>query len=119
VLGPGVAIGRNATVGANATIERSLLDGDTRVGHGATLVDAICGEGVTVGVDVSVPGGPADVRVEDRVFGDRPLGAVLADRVDVGGAATLDPGTLVGPGASIEPGVVVGGQIAENGRVVR
>jgi UDP-N-acetylglucosamine diphosphorylase/glucosamine-1-phosphate N-acetyltransferase len=119
VLGPGVAIGRNATVGANATIERSLLDGDTRVGHGATLVDAICGEGVTVGVDVSVPGGPADVRVEDRVFGDRPLGAVLADRVDVGGAATLDPGTLVGPGASIESGVVVGGQIAENGRVVR
>jgi NDP-sugar pyrophosphorylase family protein len=119
VLGPTVVVGRNGTVGANATVERSLLDGDTRVGHGTTLVDTVCGEGVSIGVDVSVPGGPADVRVEDRVFGDRQLGAVLADRVEVGGAATLDPGTLVGPGATIETGVRVGGHIPENGRVVR
>jgi len=119
VLGPAVAVGRNVTVGANATVERSLLDGDTRVGHGATLVDAVCGESVTVGVDVSVPGGPADVQVESQVFADRRLGAVLADRVDVGGAATLVPGALVGPGATIGTGVTVNGHVRENGRVVR
>jgi UDP-N-acetylglucosamine diphosphorylase/glucosamine-1-phosphate N-acetyltransferase len=119
VLGPTVAVGRNATVGANATVERSLLDGDSRVGHGATLVDAVCGENVTVGADVSVPGGPADVQVESRVFTDRRLGAVLADRVTVGGAATLVPGALVGPGATIETGVTVDGHVPEDGRVVR
>jgi len=119
VVGPRVAIGRNATVGANVTIEHSLLDGDTRVGHGATLVDTVCGEGVTVGVDVSVPGGPADVRVDRQVFRDRQLGAVLADRVEVGGAATLVPGTLVGPGATVETGVTADGRVPENGRVVR
>jgi UDP-N-acetylglucosamine diphosphorylase/glucosamine-1-phosphate N-acetyltransferase len=119
VLGPTVAVGRNATVGANATVQRSLLDGDTRVGHAATLVDTVCGESVTVGADVSVPGGPADVRIDSRVFDDRRLGAVLADRVEVGGAATFVPGTLVGPGATIETGVSVDGRIPENGRVVR
>jgi len=119
VLGPAVAVGRNATVGANATVERSLLDGDSRVGHGATLVDAVCGESVTVGVDVSVPGGPADIQVEDRVFADQRLGAVLADRVTVGGGATLVPGTLVGPGATVETGVTVDGHVPEDGRVVR
>lgn len=119
VLGPTVAVGRNATVGANVTVERSLLDADTRLGNGVTLVDSICGESVTVGVGVTVPGGPADIQVDDRVFRDRRLGAVLADRVQVGGAATLVPGTLVGPDASVETGATVDGQVPENGRVVR
>jgi glucose-1-phosphate thymidylyltransferase len=119
VLGPAVAVGRNATVGANVTVERSLLDADTRLGNGVTLVDSICGESVTVGVGVTVPGGPADIQVDDRVFRGRRLGAVLADRVQVGGAATLVPGTLVGPGASVETGATVDGQVPENGRVVR
>ena len=119
VLGPVVAVGRNATVGANVTVERSLLDADTRLGNGVTLVDSICGESVTVGVGVTVPGGPADIQVDDRVFRGRRLGAVLADRVQVGGAATLVPGTLVGPGASVETGATVDGQVPENGRVVR
>ena len=119
VLGPTVAVGRNATIGANVTVERSVLDSDTRVGHGATLVDAVCGESVSIGVAVSVPGGPADVPVEEQVFRDRRLGAVLADRVRVSGAATLAPGTLVGPGATIDAGATVDGHVPENGRVVR
>ncbi|ERH08278.1 MAG: nucleoside-diphosphate-sugar pyrophosphorylase [halophilic archaeon J07HX64] len=119
VLGPAVAVGRNVTIGANTTVVRSVLDSDTRVGHGATLVDTVCGQSVVVGVDVSVPGGPADVRVDERVFTDRRLGAVLADRAHIGGAATLEPGTLVGPDATVETGVTVDGQVPENGRVVR
>ena len=119
VLGPSVAVGRNVTVGANATVERSLLDGDTRVGHAATLVDTVCGEGVRVGVDTSIPGGPADVRVDGQLFTDRALGAVLADRVTVGGGVTFEPGALVGPGAVIEAGTAISGWIPENGRVVR
>ncbi len=119
VLGPMVAVGRNTTIGANVTVERSVLDADTRVGHGATLVDAVCGESVAIGVDVSVPGGPADVQVDEQVFRDRRLGAVLADRVRVGGAATLAPGTLVGPGATVDAGATVDGHVPEDGRVVR
>jgi len=119
VLGPAVAVGRNTTVGANATVEQSLLDVGTRVGSGATLIDTVCGEGVRVGVGSLVPGGPADVQVDERVFRDRQLGAVLADRVTVGGGVTFEAGTLVGPGATVETGATVGGRIPEDGRVVR
>ena len=118
VLGPSVAVGQNTTVGANATVERSLLDADVRVGPGGTVLDAVCGEGVNLGPAVVVPGGPRDVRVGEQVFPDRRLGAVLGDRVTVGGGAVLD-GPLVGPDAVVEAGAYVTGTVPESGRVVR
>ena len=119
VVGPAVAIGQNATVGANATVTRSLIDADTRVGPATTLVDAVCGEAVDIGAGATVVGGPADVRVDQRVFENRQLGAVLADRVTVGGAAAFDPGTLVCYGATVEAGAFARGRVPEDGRVVR
>ena len=118
VLGPSVAVGQNTTVGANATVERSLLDADVRVGPGGTVLDAVCGEGVNLGPAVVVPGGYRDVRVGEQVFPDRRLGAVLGDRVTVGGGAVLD-GPLVGPDAVVEAGAYVTGTVPESGRVVR
>ena len=119
VVGPTVALGRNSTVGANVTIERAVLDSDGRVGHGSTLIDTVFGQDVHVGAGVTVPGGPGDVRVENRIFQDQRLGAVFADRVRVGGAVTVDPGTLVGSDAIIETGVAVGGHVANDAEVVR
>ena len=119
VVGPNVALGQNATIGANVTVDRAVLDTDSRVGHGSTLVDAVLGQDATVGVDTSVPGGPADVRIDHEVFEDQRLGAVLADRVQAGGGVTFEPGTLVGPGASIGTGATVRGRVAGGAEVVR
>lgn len=118
-IGPNVALGRNATVGSNVTVVRSVVETDGRVGHGGTLVDAVLGQNVTLGVDATIPGGLADVRVDREIYEAQRLGAVLADRVRAGGGVTFDPGTLVGPGATIDTGVTVGGHVPSGAEVVR
>lgn len=118
VVGPNVALGRNVTVEANATVERTVLDSDTRVGPGSTVLDCVTGEDVTLGAGSVVPGGPADVRVDTRVFENRQLGAVVADRVTAGGMVGFEPGTLVGPGARLHTGARVRGEIAVDAEVM-
>jgi glucose-1-phosphate thymidylyltransferase len=44
---------------------------------------------------------------------------VIADRVDVGGGVTLEPGALIGPQATVGTGVVVRGQIDSGSEVIR
>lgn len=107
VVGPDTALGRNTTVAANATVTRSVIDQDTRVGENATLVDTVTGTGVKLGPAVTVPGGPADVRIGTTVYEGRPLGAVVADRAQIGGGTTLAPGVLVGPEAVVSPAATV------------
>ena len=119
VVGPNVALGRNITVGANATVVGSVVDTDTRVGVGSTLVETVTGENVDFGAGTVVPGGPGDVILDDRVFRDRELGAVFADRVRTGGRVAADPGTLVGPGARLRTGVTVSGRVGAGAEVTR
>ncbi len=119
VVGPTVAVGPNGTVGANATVQRAVLDSDARVGAGSVLRDAVLGQDVHLGAATTIPGGPADVRVGQRVFEDQRLGAVIGDRARVGGDVGFAPGTLVGPGVSVETGAHVSGRVAEDAEVVR
>ena len=107
VVGPDTAVGRNATVESGAVVRRSVLDTDARVGANATLVDSVLGQGATVGVGATAPGGPADIRVDDRVHVGEQLGCVLGDRARLGGGSTVVPGVLVGPNASVDPGSVL------------
>ena len=119
VVGPNVALAQNTTVGANVTLDRAVVDSDCRIGHGSTLVDAVLGQDVHLGVNVTVPGGPADVRVGNQIFEEQRLGAVLADRVQAGGNAAFEPGTLVGTEVRIGTGVTVGGHVSDGAEVVR
>lgn len=119
VVGPNVSLAENTTLGANVTIERSIVDSDCRVGHGSTVVDSVLGQDVHLGVNTTVPGGPSDVRVGNRVFEEQDLGAVLADRVRARGDVGFEPGTLVGTGVSIETGVTASGRLTEGSTVVR
>lgn len=119
VVGPNVSLAENTTVGANVTVERAVIDSDCRIDHGSTVVDAVLGQDVHLGVNVSIPGGPSDVRVGNRVFESRDLGAVLADRVRVGGNAAFEPGTLVGTEVTVGTGASVRGLVSAGSEVVR
>lgn len=119
VVGPEVALGRNVTVGSNATVESSVIDTDTRIGAGSTLIDCVSGQDVDLGAGTIVPGGPADVQVNESLFRDERLGAVFADRVQSGGGVRCKPGALVGTNARIGTGVVVDGHVTEQSEVVR
>lgn len=113
VVGPYTAMGENVTVGANAVVANSVLDADTRVGPNATVVDAVTGVGACIGAGSIIPGGPGDVRVDDRIFEDERLGALLADRVIDDGGVTYLPGAIVGPDSKVGTGAVVRGSLAE------
>jgi len=79
----------------------------------------VTGQDVHLGAGTVAPGGPADVRVGNRVFEGQRLGAVLADRVRAAGDVSFEPGALVGPSATLHAGVTVDGQISEGAEVVR
>jgi glucose-1-phosphate thymidylyltransferase len=119
VVGPTVALGRNVTVGATAAVERTVLDDDTRVGAGATLVDCVAGSNVRLGPGTVVPGGPGDVRVGERIHADERLGAVFGDRARIGGGVRCAPGALVGTDARVAPGVTLAGNVPRGAEVVR
>ena len=118
VVGPNAALGRNVTVGAGAVVRDSVVDGDTRIGANTTLVDAVTGQGVSLGSGTTVPGGQGDVTVGTTVHTDVRLGSVLADRVRVDGGATVAPGVLVGPNARLHAGVTLDKNVDEDVEVV-
>lgn len=119
VVGPNVSLGENTTVGANVTIERAVIDSDCRIDHGSTLVDAVLGQDVHLGVNVTIPGGPSDVRIGNDVFESQRLGAVLADRVEVSGNVVFEPASLVGTEATVGTGATVRGLVSSGAEVVR
>jgi len=119
VIGPDTPIGQNVTVGAGSVIEHSIIDADSRVGPNATLVQTVTGQAVDIGAGVTAPGGPADVRVQNTIHENATLGCVIADRAEIGGAATIASGALLGPEAKIQDGTHVTGNINEGAEVRR
>lgn len=113
VIGPNTALGENVTIEANAVVSRSVLDSDTRVGPNATLIDVVTGIGTRIGAGSRMPGGPGDVRVDDRMFENERLGALLADRVTDQGGVTYHPGAIVGANSELSTGSIVRGSLEE------
>lgn len=118
-VGPAVSVGRNTTVEAGATLDRTIVEANSRIGRNTTLTDTISGVGTNHGPSVTIPGGPASVRVGETMYDDEPLGAVVADRTSTGGGTTIAPGTLIGPDADIGVGAHVAGDIAKETEVRR
>jgi glucose-1-phosphate thymidylyltransferase len=119
VVGPAVAVGRGATVGPGAFVRRSIVDEGVRLGPNAAASDAFVGADATLGANATVPGGPGDVRVGDRVHEDVPVGGLIAERARVGANATVLAGTMIGPEAAVDPGVVVDRNVDEGAEVRR
>ncbi len=119
VVGPYAAVGENVTIGPNAVLRDVVVDTGTTVGPATTAIELVVGQDCTLQADLTVAGGPADVVLNETVYSDVNLGGVIADRVDVGGNATLEAGALIGPDATVGPGVVVRGTIEAESEVVR
>ena len=119
VVGPYVTIGKNATVEAGSVLRDVVIDTDTSIGANTTATELVVGQGCTIGSALTVAGGPTDVTLNEEVYTDVDIGGVIADRVEIGGNATLSPGTLIGPDAVVGDGVVVHGSIEEGSKVVR
>ena len=119
VVGPYAAIGESVTVGAAAVLRDVVIDSDTTIGPNTTATELVVGQGCTLGPALTVTGGPGDVVLNGQVYDDIDLGGVIADRVEIGGDATLEPGALVGPDVTIGDGVVVQGHIDADSEVVR
>jgi len=119
VVGPYAAIGASSTIGSGSVCSDVVVDTDTVIGPNTTAIELIVGQGCEIGAALTAGGGPADVVLDEQVYSDVDLGGVIADRVDVGGGATLEPGALIGPGATVGDGVVVRGRVDAGSEVVR
>ena len=119
VVGPYAAIGASSTVGSGSVLRDVIIDTDTTIRPNTTGIELVAGQGCEIGAALTASGGPADVVLNGQVYSDVDLGGVIADRVNVGGGATLEPGALIGPGATIGAGVVVRGHINAGSEVVR
>jgi glucose-1-phosphate thymidylyltransferase len=119
VVGPYSTVGRNSFVGCNAVVDNSIVDEDTRIGPNATLVDCVTGLNTTIGAGVTIEGGRGDVRIGSQIHEDTQLGAVVADRAELGGGVSVAPGTIVGSGATVETGVSLEGVVDDGVEVVR
>lgn len=119
VVGPNVAISAGAAVGPGTVVRNSIIGEGTRLGANAGATDLVTGEAVRIEQGATVMGGPADVRLGPSVHENVDLGAVFADRAQLGGGGITKGGTLVGPDARIGIGAIVDGVVAENTEVVR
>jgi len=116
VVGPYVCLGDNATVGSNAVVERSVVDADTRIGAGATVVDCVTGVGVTIGNGTTILAAPE--MSASAIVSSKTNTSVhcFADHVTDRGGNTYVPGAIVGSDAVVETGATVRGTIPERGR---
>lgn len=115
----GTAIGENVRIGANATVENSIIMDDARIGAGSVIRDAVIGENATIGANTTIPGGRADIILEGREFTDVTCGGIVGDNTTVGAATLIDPGSIVGNDCRIEGGTTLHGRIASDSTVRR
>jgi len=119
VVGPYTAIGANTTIGSGTVLSDTLIETGAVIGPNTTGIELVAGQDCDIGAGLTVPGGPTDVVLDKQVHSDVALGGVLADRVTIGGSATLNPGALIGPNATVGAGVIVDGRIDTGSEVVR
>jgi mannose-1-phosphate guanylyltransferase len=91
-IGPMTVLGRHCSVGPGATVERSVLHDDVRVGADCWVEGAVLAEGVWLEDGVGVE--------EGAIVG---AGARVAAGARVESGARVEPGAVLGPGEPVGP----------------
>lgn len=127
VLRPGayirgsVIIGENCVIGNSGEVKNSILMDRAQVPHFNYVGDSILGEGAHLGAGVICSnlrsdGNNVSIKSTDWCIdtGLRKLGAILADRTEIGCGAVLCPGTVVGKNTVIYPLTLARGVYPKN-----
>jgi mannose-1-phosphate guanylyltransferase len=88
-VGSLVVLGEDVSVGAHATVERSVILKGAEIGEGATLRDCIVAAGCRIGARTSIVGG-----------------AVLGEGVTVGADNVIAHGARIFPGVTLPDGAI-------------
>jgi mannose-1-phosphate guanylyltransferase len=88
-VGSLVVLGEDVSVGAHATVERSVILKGAQIGEGATLRDCIVAAGCRIGARTSIGGG-----------------AVLGEGVTVGADNVIAHGARIFPGVTLPDGAI-------------
>lgn len=115
----GTALGDNVGIGPNAVVANSVVLSDATIEAGAVVRDAVVGENARIGANTTVAGGRGDVIVDGTVHDGVRLGGVIGDNASIGGNVTLASGTIVGTRTDVESGALLDGRLPSGADVRR
>ncbi len=114
-------IGDNCVIGNSTEIKNAILFDGVQVPHYNYVGDSILGYRAHMGAgailsNVRADRGEVEERCEGQTIktGRKKLGALLADRVEIGCGAVLCPGAIVGRDSIVYPLALVRGTVKEN-----
>lgn len=114
-----VTLGDNVQVGPGVVLENSVVLSDVTIKAGAVVNDCIVGANTTIGPNTTIEGGQTDVVLNDTVYHDVIFGGFIGDNVEIGGNATIQPGSIIGNNAIIDSASLVSGKIDDGSHVQR
>ena len=96
VLRGGTWLGDNCIVGTNTEVQSSILMDSASAPRSNYIGDSLLGAGVSLG---------AGTVLSSRRTGQRRVGSILGDEVEIGHLCGLAPGTTIGRGSCLQSGV--------------
>ncbi|MDL0131623.1 sugar phosphate nucleotidyltransferase [Halobacterium salinarum] len=114
-----VTLGDNVRVGPGVVLENSVVLSDVTIKAGAVVNDCIVGANTTIGPNTTIEGGQTDVVLNDTVYHDVTFGGLIGDNVEIGGNATIQPGSIIGNNAVIDSASLVSGKVDDGSHVQR
>lgn len=115
----GSSIGDNVTVGANCVIANAVVMADAQIADGAVVRDCVVAENAHVGAGVTVEGGHGSVVVDGELYEDVRLGAVIGDNSHLAGGVSVEPGTVIGDDVRVAGGTHLAGEVPPGSDVRR
>ena len=116
-----VIIGKNATIGNSTELKNSILFNKVEVPHFNYVGDSILGYKAHMGASSIVSNLKSDkslvtLKINDKIIQTnlKKFGAIIADDVQIGCGAVINPGSVLGKNSNIYPLSSVRGYVPEN-----
>lgn len=116
-----VIVGENCVVGNSTELKKAILFNNVQVPHFNYIGDSILGFKAHFGAGSIVSNVKSDksnvsvlINGNKTDTGLRKFGAIVADHVEIGCNAVLNPGTIIGRNSNVYPTSMVRGIIGEN-----